>query len=258
MPPTNTGKSPVRDYPKLQLGNQKLGSAIWTFNLPQLETCPGASKVCEQLCYASKGRFTYNSVKKSYTYNLQQTKQLIADRKFVDHIDSYIKRNKIDIVRWHSSGDFYSVQYVKDWAQIVKKNPNTRFYGYSRSWRDASIRVELEKLVRYNNVRLFFSCDQDTGIPDKVPDKIRIAYLVLDNNDIPDNKADLVFVPIKYRKPQSVRRNGVLVCPLENGKGWKGDCGTCRICISSLEDKDPRRMKRAADSTRIPLQTISI
>jgi len=44
-----------------------------------------------------------------------------------------IQNKKVDILRLHDSGDFYSVDYLNKWIQIAKDNKNVIFYAYTKS-----------------------------------------------------------------------------------------------------------------------------
>ena len=39
----------------------------------------------------------------------------------------------MEYVRIHSSGDFYSMKYLKTWVKIARNNPSIIFYGYTKS-----------------------------------------------------------------------------------------------------------------------------
>ncbi len=38
------------------------------------------------------------------------------------------------MVRLHPCGDFYSIEYVELWAEIMDANPDVMFYCYTKSW----------------------------------------------------------------------------------------------------------------------------
>jgi hypothetical protein len=80
-----------------------------------------------------------------------------------------IRRRWVACVRIHVSEDFYSAEYVRKWAAVARACPATRFYAYTRSWRRPDIAAALAELSRCRNVRLWYSCDRDTGIPARVP-----------------------------------------------------------------------------------------
>lgn len=46
------------------------------FNIPPLRTCPGKSKVCEAVCYATTGRFMFDNIKQAAENNLKYFRDL--------------------------------------------------------------------------------------------------------------------------------------------------------------------------------------
>lgn len=51
---------------------------------------------------------------------------------FVDTIDAEIKRRGVKRLRIHDSGDFFSVAYTNAWLEIMRRNPATQFYAYTK------------------------------------------------------------------------------------------------------------------------------
>jgi hypothetical protein len=226
----------------LVLGNSKLGfGLIWQFSIPARKTCPGKSKLCDRLCYAANGFFRMKSVKGRLAKNLRATR----DPGFVDDVVAQIRRGGIRVVRIHVSGDFFSPEYAEKWVEIVKRCPDTTFFLYSRSWRCEDIRPALVRMAARPNVRMWWSCDGETGIPEDHPPRVRLAYMAVGD----ESPAELPGVSLAFRTEHtSVRKRiaGVLVCPAENGIGPKnGDitCSRCRICF------DQARMVRAFPTT---------
>jgi hypothetical protein len=144
----------------VKLGNSKLGRSIGTINRAAVETCPGASPKCLEICYAMKGR--------SY---MQQPRYKI------EIIGLPAKLPKA--VRFHASGDFDSIHYI-EWAiDLVKNNPDTKFWSYTKSWRVPELLPALEQLRALSNMQLFASMD-DT-ILESPPNDWRIAYITGDD-----------------------------------------------------------------------------
>lgn len=221
----------------LGMGNRKLGEVIFTFTLPAVKTCPGRSKLCEKVCYALRGHL--RMVLDAGHYDPKYQASLGDD--FVERMIREIRFRQCQIVRLHVAGDFYSAEYVRKWIAIVTACPNVRFFVYTRSWRVAEIRPDINKLARLKNIRVWFSCDRDTGIPTKVGKRVRIAYMSDGDDDIPSRTPDLGF-RVK-RKSVMKRLNGASVCPMENGTEAKNNtnCQKCGLCWEDLESKDPRR-----------------
>jgi len=109
--------------------NKKLGK-MGSFSIPAVKTCPFATELCKNICYAKNGCYVFknvkNSMEKNYSFSLSDN--------FVDQICKELSSGKIPVVRIHASGDFYSVKYAEKWLEIAQKNPLVKFYAYTRSW----------------------------------------------------------------------------------------------------------------------------
>jgi hypothetical protein len=218
-------------------GNQKLGRSIWTFSLPAVTTCPGASDACKSACYARKGNFLRPNVRDSLLRNYELSKT----PNFIGLVAAHLAAHRAKIVRLHPSGDFYSAGYVRRWASIARMCRDTLFYAYTRSWRVPSVRPAVADLARMPNVRVWYSIDRDTGLPKGPPRPVRLAYLAADAADAPPPEADLVFRDGWRTAAKQIRSAGVLVCPVENGTNKPLTCEACRLCFDP--EKDPREYK---------------
>lgn len=222
----------------LSAGNHKLG-LISNFSLEAGKTCPGKTPTCSDVCYAKKGFFVMQSVRETHERRWEQAKAADFEDKMVEEITS----KGIQLVRIHASGDFKTMAYTRKWYNIMCRCKNTTFFLYTRSWRVEEIRVVLWSISRLANVRLWFSCDKDTGIPPRWRN-IRLAYMSVSDEDLPSYKVDLIFRD-QDQTPMIRDPLGSLVCPYEQGVKRRvpaGDstaelkmtCLKCRLCF----DKD--------------------
>jgi hypothetical protein len=210
--------------PLLQHGNSKLGRAIHVWSIPAVDTCPGSTAVCRKLCYALRHRFRFASVRKRLAWNRRQ-----CDRPdFVERMISEIRSSGVLVLRVHVAGDFYDAAYVRKWMAIVKRLPRVRFYGYTRSWRIASIAPALEELAACSAMRLWYSVDDESGIPSRVPSRVRLAYLQTTSVPPPAGM-DLVFRPHSLRTLPELP----IVCDHEttSGRQLGVTCGSCGRCF---------------------------
>lgn len=207
-------------------GNTKLGGGIWTFSLPAGHTCPGLSETCARYCYAKQGAFGWPSVQGAYGRNWESAQA----PDFVKRMRGELLANNVKVCRIHVSGDFYDAAYVTKWLKIVQASRGTRFYAYTRSWKEPKILAKLRELAREKNMHLWFSADRDMPEPPRIRG-IKIAYMATSNADVPERPVDLVFRTNRY----SVRKfmGGSLVCPVEQGVKRKipVTCERCRICF---------------------------
>jgi len=210
--------------PLLQHGNSKLGRAIHVWSIPAVDTCPGSTAVCRKLCYALRHRFRFDSVKRRLAWNREQCER----HDFVERMIAEIRSSGVLVLRIHVAGDFYSAEYVRKWSAIVKRSPRVRFYGYTRSWRSVEVAPALEEFAAYCAVRLWFSIDDESGLPVKVPPNVRLAHLQMTSAP-PPSAADLVFRPHGLRGLPELP----VVCDHEttSGKQLGVTCGSCGRCF---------------------------
>jgi Gene product 88 len=215
------------DNAMLSPGNSKLGRRIFQWSIPAGKTCPSKSKLCDSRCYAQKGYYHMESVKSKLEENLKKT----ADKLFVRAMIDDVVAKKATVVRIHVAGDFYSTEYVRKWHSVVAATPNVVYFTYTRSWRDAGMKAALFTMAKdCKNLRMWWSADAETGHPAMVPGNIRVAYMSVLPEDVPDYRAALVFRDYGVRKDVVKRMNGVLVCPAENG-ATEITCQQCKYCF---------------------------
>ncbi len=238
----------------LRPGNTKLGNKIAVWGVPAVAACPGRTKLCESLCYATKNFYTFKESIHSRHINFAVANR--DDFAQLMNADLRKKTKKVsrDIIRIHDSGDMFSEKYTRAWLQVMKDNPNKKFFLFTRSWRVAEILPVLEEMAKLTNVRLWYSIDKQTDFPAHRPPRVRLAYMQVAEDDIPAGRVDLVFRDSKVRGARVKKVGGALVCPYENGITKAGtenvdkakkdtfSCSTCGMCWDELDGpKDPRQ-----------------
>ena len=137
-------------------GNAKLGKGTLIFNLPAGRTCPGAM-FCKSFasvdpttgkrsisdgphtefrCFAASSEVQYDAVYASRKSNLDQIVAALRDGSAADLINEGIQTNRTKntkLVRIHESGDFFSGAYLDAWIEVAQRNPDLKFYCYSKS-----------------------------------------------------------------------------------------------------------------------------
>lgn len=119
---------------KLKKTSKENNKRVFNFGISAYKTstgkivCPFA-KDCIKFCYAKKGAYNFGNVKPLYEQRYNLTKSEI----FIEAINDSIKAKKVDILRIHDSGDFYSNEYINKWITIAKQNKNVIFYAYTKS-----------------------------------------------------------------------------------------------------------------------------
>jgi hypothetical protein len=152
----------------LSPGNSKLGP-VYNFSIPAyysttngVVTCPGATPWCREHCYARRGRFRFGHARAKHVKNLRRTLRPTFVKEMLSDLE---KLPEGTVVRVHTAGDFYSVDYIDKWIEIAESARHVRFYAYTRSWRVSELKEELEELIRMPNWSMLASTDPYTGEP---------------------------------------------------------------------------------------------
>ncbi len=139
----------------LSNGNGKLANDTLIFNLPAGKTCPGAmfcksfavvdengkrkiqdGEHTEFRCFAASSEVQYDAVYNNRAQNLQLIVDALKNGSAADLIHDSIQHNrtrKTAKVRIHESGDFFSGAYLDAWIEVANRNPDLKFYCYSKS-----------------------------------------------------------------------------------------------------------------------------
>lgn len=127
-------KSICTQNSKLKKTSKEMGVRLFNFGIPALETpdgkrtCPFAGS-CAKFCYAQKGAYSWGNVKPAFKARYMLTK----DENFVEIMVEEIKKKKMEYLRVHDSGDYYSRGYIAKWLEVMKRLPEVRFYSYTKS-----------------------------------------------------------------------------------------------------------------------------
>lgn len=117
---------------KLKKTSKIMGARIFNFGIPAYKsasgklTCPMAD-ACIKFCYAKKGAYIWSNVKPAFEKRYELTKT----NEFESIMIAEINKKKVDFVRIHDSGDFYSKKYLDKWLFIAAVMPHIKFYAYT-------------------------------------------------------------------------------------------------------------------------------
>lgn len=214
-------RKPARSVPSgLGLGNTKTGrtgsrfASIFVWNLPAIVTCPAASAWCKRHCYNADSRehvFPVKDWSESWWWALESPVSVS------DAINGQLDCAPAPCgVRLHSSGDFFSTEYIELWERIIIAHPDIQFWTYTRSWAVASLKPGLERIRRAPNCHMFASWDAEMPEP---PPAWRKA-LVFDSEES--------LVQHQARHPESN------VCPEQICQ--VECCASCGICMRKSEE----------------------
>ncbi len=176
-------------------------------------------------------------------------RSLVLSRRpdFARRVLALLAARQVAVVRVHTASDFYAAAYARRWLAVMRAAPAGRFFLYTHSWRVPGIRRALAAMARLPNVRVWFSCARETGLPRRTPGRVRLAWLMTDPDDRPP-RADLAF---RVRRLRGVAQKRVawsggpgaaLVCPTENGvTGRRTSCSQGRLCWRALAEAPAAR-----------------
>ena len=106
---------------------KKSGHRVFNFTLPAIDTCPNRG-TCARGCYAMQGAYRWSNVYAKHKANYDAT----HTDEFVGAIVWDVRAKRVNRVRIHDAGDFYSRDYAKKWIAIAKACPDVEFYAYTK------------------------------------------------------------------------------------------------------------------------------
>jgi hypothetical protein len=227
-------RSKDRKVTNLVTKNGKQASIANTFGLPAGKnySCPGATSVCESVCYAGKLEKVFPTVKKNLLHNWELLKDADFDTMqtlLSDMIDEFRidceRRNAPMLFRIHWDGDFFNDTYTYAWQSVILNNTDIQFWVYTR------VKSAALMLNDIDNLSLYYSTDSENkaiGIDLKVNNGIRLAYLA---KNFAVGQADMKEIT---GKPGAKCPENLKSIPLISLAG--SACATCKLCIYEKSD----------------------
>ena len=150
-------------YKPFAMGNLKLTSSCLVFDLPSIITCKYACKGC----YALKAEMIYKNVRVKRLLNFIVINEILSNTEnknfllniFNDILKKYSKVFRFPIVRIHSSGDFFSKDYLNFWLEFVEKFKTIKFYTYTKQLDNDEIDEINSKYKNFNIVKSLINLD---------------------------------------------------------------------------------------------------
>lgn len=135
---------------------------VCCFDLPAGYSCPAADiclskankdtgkisdgKNCEFRCYAASTESAFPSVRRLRWHNFDM---LRSSSDMVELIEASLPKG-IKVIRLHSSGDFFSLNYFRAWHQVAINHPEIEFFGYTKI-------LPYVNVLKPNNFNLIYS-----------------------------------------------------------------------------------------------------
>ena len=227
-------RSKDRKVANLVTPNGKQASIANTFGLPagKAYSCPGATSVCESVCYAGKLEKVFPTVKKNLLHNWSllkdadlETMYTLLSEMIAEFKTDCVRRQAPMLFRIHWDGDFFSDDYAQAWRMVIEEQPDIQFWVYTRVKSAALILKDIA------NLSLYFSADSENvkiAVDLKINSGVRMAYLA---KNFAIGQAD---VKEMIGRPAAK-------CP-ENNKQIKlisekgSACVSCSLCVYSKSD----------------------
>ena len=181
--PMKLKRSNDRKVANLVTKNGKQAAIANTFGLPAGKdfSCPGATSICETVCYAGKLEKLYKAVKANLLHNWELLRNAdeptmvnLLEDMIADFKADCVKKNAPMLFRIHWDGDFFNDTYTRAWQYVILNNTDIQFWVYTRVKSAALI------LNNISNLSLYYSTDDENkeiGHELKVNEGIRLAYL---------------------------------------------------------------------------------
>ena len=163
--------------------NGKTPTIANTFVLPAGKeySCPGATSICESVCYAGKLEKVYKGVKAVLLHNWEllrnadhDTMVSLIDEMIVDFKKDCDKKSADKLFRIHWDGDFFNDTYTYAWKTVIEKHSDVQFWVYTRVSTAAVILKDI------SNLSLYYSTDdenKDIAAELRNEHGTRLAYL---------------------------------------------------------------------------------
>jgi hypothetical protein len=214
--------------------NGKTPTIANTFGLPagKAYSCPGATSVCESVCYAGKLEKIYKGVRDNLLHNWSLLKDedrmgmySLLSEMIAEFKQDCVKRNAKMLFRIHWDGDFFNDEYAQAWRLVIEEQPDIQFWVYTRVKSAALILKDIP------NLSLYYSTDSEnksTGVELKKDHGIKLAYLA---KNFAIGQADMKEL---FNKPGAKCPENLKAIPLISQKG--SACVTCSLCVFNKSD----------------------
>ncbi len=215
--------------------NGKTPTIANTFGLPagKAYSCPGATSICETVCYAGKLEKVYKGVKATLLHNWELLKDADHDTMealLMEMIEDFKKdcdkRSADKLFRIHWDGDFFNDTYTFAWKHVILNHPDVQFWVYTR------VKSAAIMLKGIENLSLYYSTDDENAeIAEDLRtnyEGIRLAYLGKTFAATESKMKELIGKP-GAKCPENLKK-----IPLISSNG--SACVSCGLCVYGKAD----------------------
>jgi hypothetical protein len=227
-------RSKDRKVANIVTPNGKQASMANTFGLPagKAYSCPGATSVCESVCYAGKLEKVFKGVRVNLMHNWELLKDedlqgmyTLLSEMIAEFKAECVKREAPMLFRIHWDGDFFNDDYAQAWRMVIEEQPDIQFWVYTRV---KSAAVILKDIA---NLSLYYSTDSENksiGVTLKKDHGVKLAYLA---KNFLVGQADMKEM---IGKPGAKCPENKKAIPLISQNG--SACVSCSLCVYSKSD----------------------
>lgn len=201
-------------------------------------SCPGATPLCEKVCYAGRIEKQYKAFMAVMLANYNALVNASFDS-MVDMLSAMMqefiaeceKKNVPKYFRIHHDGDFFSVEYAGAWAKVIRNTPEVTYWVYTRSFTQ-NLNV-VPYLVDLPNLNVLLSVDEynkdEAAIVAAAFPTVAIAVL----DETFAEAAETSRVIRGNAKPGAACPELTKAIPLISDKG--GACFACGLCTTKRD-----------------------
>lgn len=180
---------------------------LFNFGIPAFKsstgfkTCPKAS-ACVAGCYAKAGAYLFSNVAKAFERRLEFVRSS-TDAEFISTLVTEIKKSKVEVLRVHDSGDFFSKEYALRWFKVAETLPNVQFYAYTKQVKlFKGLTLPANFIIIYSlggteDLSIDLKTDRHAKVFESEEELIAAGYVDAGNNDLialgPETKIGLVY-----------------------------------------------------------------
>lgn len=208
-----------------------------SFGLPagRNYSCPGATGICETICYAGRIEGFRPAVLAAMIHNYD----LLKDASWAEQVvrlhqmiaEFYLeceKKNVEKIFRIHWDGDFFSRQYASAWATVVRKYPDIQFWVYTRSFTNRLNVIDL--IADIDNLAVYLSVDSENIA---WAHEIQVEYPTINVSPLGKTMAEAADM---VRDIRGTNKPGAKCPELIKAIPLKGACAACKLCVDGKAD----------------------
>lgn len=232
--PMKLKRSNDRKVANLVTKNGKQAAIANTFGLPagKAYSCPGATSICESVCYAGKLEKLFKGVKANLLHNWEllkdadlQTMYTLLSEMIAEFKNDCVKKDAPMLFRIHWDGDFFNDDYTNAWRMVIEEQPDVQFWVYTRVKSAALI------LKDVSNLSLYYSTDDENlsiATDLKQNDGVRLAYLGK-TFALTESKMKEITGKVGAKCPENNKSS-----PLISAAG--SACVSCGLCVYGKAD----------------------